>query len=194
MRLILIVSIFLSFSCSNSKFVTGTYQEEIGGYQVVFNPKTGLKVKYYGDYSFDKMHHRTTPKLDRSLAKNIRKSKKTKRLFDSYTELVPHLSSQYYWFKKSDLASVKKTRASFLTKKEKATFSEQEITGDKTPITQLKYSYPTSVGDSIATINFCEYLFDTSEGTGSIIFWSFNTTKWLERESLGIMETLSIEK
>ena len=194
MKFLIIIPISLLLSCANSKLTTGTYQKEIESQKFLFNSKIGLKIKYYGDYRFKKLYQRTTPKFDRKLAKNVRETKPVKKLYDAYTFVDPYVSSKCYWYKKSDLLTVKKARSSFLKNEENTTFTEQEVGDSEIVITQLKYTYPNSEGDSIGSINFCEYLFDSKEGVGSIIFWSTNNINWLERESLGVMKTMSYSK
>ena len=180
-------------SCSNSRFITGTYMEEIDREEFLLNSKTGIKVNYYGDYRFEKLNKRTTVTFDKVLLRSIKKNGKSKKLYDSYTSIDPYVSSIGLWYKKNDAQSIKKSRVAFITSTELPIIEMKKVDIKDTSIQYLRYSSKSSKDDSTIVINYCEYLIELKVGSGSIIFWTTNSSDWLERESLGVIKTLSIE-
>ena len=180
------VFIFFVAGCANSRW-RGTYFREFQEDTYLINSKTNIKVKYYGDYLFKKLRKRTTPDFGNAYHKELKKEGKL--LYDSYTFLEPYASSRLYYYRNETLESIKISKMASLEN-----LKIEEVKDDQLNKTLLIYSMEETKKDTTLSISYCEYLFPCKEGVASVIFWTDGRPNWLRNESMGVIQTLSVEE
>lgn len=192
MKAYLVILVLLATSCITSKWYTGTTFVEMEQEEYLVNSKGQFRVLYYGDYEFKQYRKSTVPPLDGRVKKHMRQSGASRKLYECYTFMDPYRRSAARLYNGETVAALREERTLWLKAHPGFNATSTETMEGALAIQVIQYHRKPTV-ETDPPVFYCEYLVPVSNGTVSLLFWSKESSYWLQRESHGIMNTLVVQ-
>jgi hypothetical protein len=192
MKAYLVILVLLATSCTTSKWYSGTTFVEMEQEEYLVNSKGQFRVLYYGDYEFKQYRKSTVPPLDGRVKKHMRQSGASRKLYECYTFMDPYGRSAARLYNGETVAALLEERTLWLKAHPGFNATSTETMEGALAIQVIQYHRKPTV-ETDPPVFYCEYLVPVSNGTVSLLFWSKESSYWLQRESRGIMNTLVVQ-